>query len=69
LQTGESFTDGRIQETGGRMKKIAIALYILGLFYGFCMASEDQYQRAKESEQLVAEFWQADNGHYSGEQQ
>jgi hypothetical protein len=49
--------------------KLQMAAGVIFIICALAYASEDQYQRAKESEQLVAEFWQADNGHYSGEQQ
>lgn len=49
------------------MKTIFKTLCALAVVYAYCLAGEDDYQRAKESEQLVASFWRADgNRHYSG---
>jgi hypothetical protein len=50
------------------MKNIFIALCSAALLYSCCVASETDYDLAKKQERLTAEFWQADNGHYSGEE-
>lgn len=50
------------------MKTIFKTLCALAVVYAYCLAGEDDYQRAKESEQLVSEFWTASGDKYfSGE--
>jgi hypothetical protein len=51
------------------MKTLFKTLCALSLIYVWMLPGESEYEVAKKQEQLVAEFWQADNGHYSGEQQ
>jgi hypothetical protein len=51
------------------MKTIFKTLCALALIYCWMWSSEDGYQHAKKQEQLVASFWQADNGHYSGREE
>lgn len=51
------------------MKTLFKTLCAIALVYAYCIASNDDYERAKESEQLVASFWRADGDRYfSGEQ-
>lgn len=48
----------------GKILIVVLAIWFIG------MVGEDDYQRAKESEQLVASFWTADGSrHYSGREE